>query len=87
MLNIFIKRRIVAIQSEYDIEVSFQFIGSRKNNVYQGYRQARLVKEGCLTTGVYNYYDMQELDGEMKGTITFISLEDYPIVFVGGQKY
>jgi len=74
------------MQLECDIEVSFEFVGSRKNNVYQGYRPAHLVKEGCLTTGVHNYYDMQALDGEMKGTIIFISPEDYPSCLWVGKR-
>jgi len=74
------------MQLEYDVEVLFEFIGSRKNNVYQGYRPAHLVKEGCLTTGVHNYYDVQTLDGEIKGTITFISPEDYPASMWVGKR-
>ena len=76
----------MTVQLEYDIEASFQFIGRRKNNVYQGYRPAHLVKEGCLTTGVHNYYDMNEIDGEMRGTVTFISPEDYPSCLWVGKR-
>lgn len=74
------------MQLGYDVEASFEFIGDRKKNVYQGYRPAHMVKEGYLTTGVHKYYDIQKLDGELMGTITFISPEDYPECMWIGKK-
>ena len=62
-----------------DIEAVFYFVGDRKDIVYEGYRPAHLLSEGCLTTGVHNYYDLENRFGDtIKGTITFISPEHYP---------
>ena len=71
---------------EQDVEALFQFIGSRKNNVYQGYRPAHMVKEGYLTTGVHNYYNLDNDLDELKGTITFITPEAYPACLWIGKK-
>lgn len=69
-----------------DVEALFQFIGNRKNNVYQGYRPAHMLKEGYLTTGVHSYYDLDNNLDELKGTITFISPEAYPACLWIGKK-
>lgn len=74
------------MQLECDIEALFQFIDSRKNNIYQGYRPAHMVKEGYLTTGVHYYYNMEKEDNGIKGTITFISPESYPSCLWIGKK-
>lgn len=71
---------------EQDVEALFQFIGSRKNNVYQGYRPAHMVKEGYLTTGVHSYYNLDNDLDELKGTITFITPEAYPACLWIGKK-
>lgn len=70
-----------------DVEALFEFIGNRKENIYEGYRPAHLLCENCLTTGVHNYYNLENgIDQGLKGTITFISPEAYPAcLWVGKQ--
>lgn len=70
----------------YDVEALFQFNDNRKNNVYQGYRPAHMIKEGYLTTGVHYYYDLDNNFDKLKGTITFISPEAYPACLWIGKK-
>jgi elongation factor Tu len=74
------------MQFEYDVEAMFQFIGDRKKNIYEGYRPAHMIQEGYLTTGVHSYYNIEDSAGEIKGTITFISPEDYPNCLWIGKK-
>lgn len=74
------------MQFECDVEVKFEFIDSKKNNLYQGYRPAHMVKENYLTTGLHKYYNLENVEGEIKGTITFISPEDYPSSLWIGKK-
>ena len=71
---------------EQDVEALFRFIDFRKNNVYQGYRPAHMVKEGYLTTGVHSYYNLDNDLNELRGTITFISPEDYPACLWIGKE-
>ena len=59
-----------------DVEVNFEFVIDKK--IKNGYRPAHLIKKDYLTTGVHNYFDNEDCDGITKGTITFISPEDYP---------
>lgn len=62
-----------------DVEALFEFVGSRKGKVFEGYRPSHLVKEGYLTTGIHDYFNLDEIeDGKIEGTITFISPEEYP---------
>ena len=63
-----------------DIEVLFSFNGTKKRPVTDGYRPAHLVKDNNLTTGVHHYYCNTKVapDSTVKGTITFISPENYP---------
>ena len=70
-----------------DIEAVFEFIGFRKGNTYEGYRPAHLICEGCLTTGLHSYYNLDQNDYEnLRGTITFVTPEDYPkSLWVGKQ--
>lgn len=69
-----------------DVEVLFEFIGYRKDNIYEGYRPAHLVKEDYLTTGVHHYYRKKVSDSGMIGTITFISPYNYPACLWVGKK-
>lgn len=67
------------MQLKPDAEAVFAFIGYRKNKIYQGYRPSHLILKNYLTTGVHNYYNLQDNSCEyLKGTITFISPQDYP---------
>lgn len=68
-----------------DVEALFLFLNSRK--VCDGFRPAHLVKENYLTTGLHNYYNLESSeDGELMGTITFISPETYPACLWIGKK-
>jgi elongation factor Tu len=70
-----------------DVEVLFEFIGQRKEKLFEGYRPAHLVKKDYLTTGVHSYYDFDENSyDEIVGTITFISPEEYPACMWIGKK-
>ena len=75
------------MQLKPDVEVIFEFVGYRKNNLYEGYRPAHLIYEDCLTTGLLSYYNLENnIKGELKGTITFVSPEDYPACLWIGKK-
>ena len=71
-----------------DVEVVFEFNGTRMYPAHDGYRPAHLVNETYLTSGVHHYYDMQKvpIDGTAKGTITFITPEAYPSCLWIGKK-
>lgn len=73
---------------EPDVEVLFEFIGTRKHPTAEGYRPHHLVTEDYLTTGVHRYYDVQSVapDATAKGTITFITPEAYPHCLWIGKK-
>ena len=63
-----------------DIEVVFEFIGTKTRSVTNGYRPSHLIKDDYLTTGIHQYYEVDSVapDGSAKGTITFITPEAYP---------
>ena len=63
-----------------DVEVKFEFNMTRKTPVRSGYRPHHLIKDDCLTTGVHQYFEMEQVaPGETAyGTITFIAPEAYP---------
>ena len=71
-----------------DIEVIFEFNGTKKHSVVDGYRPAHLVTEDYLTTGVHHYYEVNVVppNGTAKGTITFITPEAYPRCLWIGKK-
>lgn len=69
-----------------DVEAIFYFISNKKDNIYQNYRPAHKIKEGYLTTGVHNYYNINNSSNEIKGTITFLSPESYPACLWIGKK-
>lgn len=71
-----------------DVEVTFEFNGTRKTPVYNGYRPAHLIVENYLTTGIHHYFEVNFVlpDGKAKGTITFISPEEYPHCLWVGKK-
>ena len=73
---------------EPDVEVLFEFNGTRRTPAADGYRPHHLVTENYLTTGVHHYYDTQtvSLNGTAKGTITFLSPEAYPNCLWIGKK-
>ncbi|MCM1124250.1 MAG: hypothetical protein NC416_16835 [Eubacterium sp.] len=75
------------MQLKPDIEVMFEFVGNRRDNLYEGYRPAHLICENCLITGVHSYYNIENDRNEnIKGTITFISSEAYPAcLWIGKQ--
>ncbi len=73
---------------EPDVEVLFEFNGTRKTPAADGYRPHHLITDNYLTTGVHHYYDVQTVqpDGTAKGTITFITPEAYPHCLWVGKK-
>lgn len=75
------------MQLKPDVEAIFEFVEPRKGNLYEGYRPAHLICENCLTTGLHSYHNLKDdINGELKGTITFISPEDYPKCLWIGKK-
>ncbi len=82
-----LSKKEVKMQLKPDVEVIFEFVGNRKDNLYEGYRPAHLICEGCLTTGVHSYYNLEsDTNKELKGTITFISPEAYPACLWTGKQ-
>jgi len=62
-------------------------VGYRKNNLYEEYRPAHLICKNCLNAGVYSYYKLEnDVNGKIKGTITFVSSEDYPACLWLGKQ-
>lgn len=76
------------MNSTPDVEVFFEFNGTKINPVKNGYRPAHLVTDNYLTTGVHHYYDVESVPpkGRAKGTITFITPEAYPHCLWIGKK-
>ena len=75
------------MQLKPDVEVIFEFVGHRRDNLYEGYRTAHLIRADYLTTGVHSYYNIEnDANEDIKGTITFISPEAYPAcLWIGKQ--
>ena len=71
-----------------DVEVIFEFNGTRKTPVKDGYRPSHLVLDDYLSTGIHHYYDVStvESNGKAKGTITFISPDAYPYSMWIGKR-
>ena len=71
-----------------DVEVIFEFIGTRTHPCLDGYRPQHLVKDDYLTSGVHHYYDTNRVlpNGTSKGTITFITPEAYPACLWVGKR-
>lgn len=71
-----------------DVEVIFEFNEVRKKPANDGYRPAHLVIDNYLTTGIHHYYDVDSVppNGTAKGTITFITPEEYPHCLWVGKK-
>ena len=75
-------------EEQPDVEVVFEFNGTRKNPAADGYRPHHLVTDNYLTTGVHHYYDAEwvQPDGTAKGTITFLTPEAYPNCLWVGKR-
>ena len=71
-----------------DVEVIFEFNGTRMSPAYDGYRPAHLIVDDYLTTGIHHYYDVESVppNGTAKGTITFLTPEAYPHCLWIGKK-
>ncbi len=71
-----------------DVEVLFEFNGSRRYPAHSGYRPMHLITDGYLTTGIHQYYGRDSvLPGESAmGTISFITPEAYPHSCWVGKK-
>lgn len=70
-----------------DAEVKFEFNMTRKTPAKSGYRPHHLVKDDYMTTGVHQYFNMEQIaPGETAyGTITFITPEAYPHCLYEGK--
>lgn len=75
-------------EEQPDVEVIFEFNGTRKNPTADGYRSHHLVTDNYLTIGVHHYYDTEWIqpDGTAKGTITFLTPEAYPHCLWVGKR-
>lgn len=73
---------------ESDVEVVFEFNGTRIHPCFDGYRPNHLVTDHYLTSGIHHYYDVDKVpsDGTAKGTITFITPEAYPACLWVGKR-
>ena len=71
-----------------DVEVIFEFNGTRNHPATDGYRPAHLITDNYLTTGIHHYYrsGSEPPNGTAKGTITFLSPEVYPHCLWIGKK-
>ena len=71
-----------------DVEVIFEFNGTRRTPACDGYRPAHLVTDNYLTTGIHHYYSVESVppNGTAKGTITFLSPDFYPHCLWIGKK-
>lgn len=71
-----------------DVEVVFEFNGTRKSSVADGYRPTHLITDDYLTTGIHHYYQTNSVlpNGTANGTITFLSPEIYPHSLWIGKK-
>lgn len=79
---------ITIFDREPDVEVLFEFNGTRKSPVADGYRPDHLITDNYLTCGLHHYYDVQTVpaNGIAEGTITFISPDAYPRCLWVGKK-
>ena len=71
-----------------DVEVLFEFNGTRRTPAADGYRPHHLIMDDHLTTGIHHYYEADTVapNGTAKGTITFITPEAYPKSLWIGKK-
>lgn len=80
-----IVKQIFEIQP--DVEVKFKFNMTRKTPAKSGYRPHHLVKDDYMTTGIHQYFNMNQVaPGETAyGTITFITPGAYPHCLYEGK--
>lgn len=71
-----------------DVEVLFEFNGTRRQPVHSGYRPMHLILDHYLTTGIHHYYNKECVQPNERalGTITFITPEAYPHSCWPGKK-
>ncbi len=71
-----------------DVEVIFEFNGTRIHPAIDGYRPAHLITGDYLTTGIHHYYEVASVppNGTATGTITFLLPEAYPHCLWIGKK-
>lgn len=75
------------MQLKPDVEAIFEFMEDKRKKLYDGYRPAHLVYANCLTTGLHSYYNLDDdSNKQLKGTITFVSPEDYPACLWIGKR-
>ena len=63
-----------------DIEVVFDFVGTRQFPTQNGYRADHKIREDYLTCGEHQYAgsNVAPVCGKIRGTIKFIAPEHYP---------
>lgn len=71
-----------------DVEVIFQFNGTRTATIFDGYRPAHCVTNDYLTTGIHHYFnvDCVSPNGTATGTISFLTPEAYPACCWTGKR-
>ena len=71
-----------------DVEALFEFIGTKKRSVIDGYRPAHLIKDGYLTTGIHHYYDGKPVPAKrnIKRDYHVHLPRSISALFMGGQK-
>ncbi len=71
-----------------DVEAYFEFNGTRKSPLYDGYRPQHFINDQYLSSGMHHYFDVACVppDGTAHGTITLLSLEEYPACMWPGRR-
>ncbi|GEM_PF-5059679 len=68
------------MQLKPDVEAIFEFVGSRKDKLYEGYRPAHLIHENYLISGVHSYYNLEaDTDKDLRGTKWSTVREDFNV--------
>ena len=69
-----------------DVEVIFEFNGTRKNPANDGYRPAHLVMDDYLTTGIHHYYGVESLQMEQQRVQSHFCLPNRIRIVYGLEK-
>ena len=72
-----------------DVEAFFSFNDVRKSPARDGYRPVHRLTDTCLTIGVHHDYDVGSVPpgASARGTITFLSPENYPHCLWVGKRF
>lgn len=71
-----------------DVEAIFEFNGTRKSPIKDGYRPAHLINDTYLATGIhhYNHTEWVQPNATVRGTITFLTPNAYTRSLWIGKK-